>query len=145
MLAHLSKALQQASIECVHVCESGHKSEAASLTCSLMPALTMAMSSSLRGDCLNSRTYSNLRVKGMVILYRISWGCRSTCLQGGWSTNRGEVRGKSSKQPLFLLVGKVQNSPCWACAPTFGFQSSEPAVRQEVRNLKSCFAISLQI
>ena len=45
-----------------------------------MPALAMAMSSSLRWACLNSLTYSSFWVKGMNTFTRISVGCRSTRL-----------------------------------------------------------------
>ena len=52
-----------------------------------MPALAMAMSSSLRWACLNSLTYSSLWVKGRNTLTRISVGCRSTCLQSDTSNS----------------------------------------------------------
>ena len=48
----------------------------------LIPAFTMAMSSSRRGDCLNSLTYSLGREKGIMTLKRTSSVLRSTCLTG---------------------------------------------------------------
>lgn len=43
-----------------------------------MPALTMAMSSSRRCACLNSRTYSCRRVNGMLTAVSTSCGCSAT-------------------------------------------------------------------
>lgn len=57
-------------------------------TCSMrmrMPALTMAMSSSLRGACLNSFTYSYLCVKGSVT-------CVHACNALRFSPGAGRVR-----------------------------------------------------